>query len=43
LNVLRLDVLQTVNDHTLQFLNVFFFRGFGHGCPGKDGCFECIE
>ena len=43
LDVLRLDVLQTVNDDALQFLNVFFFRGFGHVGPCRDDVVEYIE
>ena len=43
LDVLSLDVFQTVNHHALQFLNVFFLRGFGHVGPCINGFVECIE
>ena len=42
LNVLGFDILQTVDDGALQFLDVFFVGDFSHGIPGKDGVVECI-
>ena len=30
LQLLRLDVFESVNDSALEFLNIFFIGGFGH-------------